>query len=160
MSTNWRFLWVHVTVVLALLLLVMPLPAAVNLFRPDWPLLVLTYWVLALPHRISIGTAFVFGFLVDVMVGTILGVNALGYSVVAFIVAANYAKIRNFSILQQSLLIGLIFAFYHLLIFWLSHFLTGVSFRMAYLWPVLTSMALWPYIFLFLRRFRRKLKMQ
>ena len=68
MSTNWRFLWVHVTVVLALLLLVMPLPAAVNLFRPDWPLLVLTYWVLALPHRISIGTAFVFGFLVDVMV--------------------------------------------------------------------------------------------
>ena len=106
MSTNWRFLWVHVTVVLALLLLVMPLPAAVNLFRPDWPLLVLTYWVLALPHRISIGTAFVFGFLVDVMVGTILGVNALGYSVVAFIVAANYAKIRNFSILQQSLLIG------------------------------------------------------
>ena len=140
MTNNWRFLWVHVTVVLALLLLVMPLPAAVNLFRPDWPLLVLTYWVLALPHRISIGTAFV--------------------SVVAFIVAANYAKIRNFSILQQSLLIGLIFAFYHLLIFWLSHFLTGVSFRMAYLWPVLTSMALWPYIFLFLRRFRRKLKIQ
>ena len=123
--TNWRFLWVHFTIVFALLLLVMPLPAAVNLFRPDWPLLVLSYWVLALPHRVSIGTAFVVGFFVDVMVGTVLGVNVLGYSIMAFILAANYAKIRNFSILQQSLLLGLLLAFFHLLIFWLSHFLTG-----------------------------------
>jgi len=113
-----------------------------------------------LPHRASIGTAFVIGFLVDVMVGTVLGVNALGYSVVTFIVAANYLKIRNFSILQQALLIGMLLALYHLVLFWLSHFLTGVYFRAAYLWPVLTGMLVWPYIFLFLRRMRRQLKIQ
>ena len=160
MQSNWRFLWIHLTLLLALLLAVMPLPAEVKLFRPDWPLLVLCYWVLALPHRASIGTAFIMGFLVDVMVGTVLGVNALGYSVVTFIVAANYLKIRNFSILQQALLIGMLLALYHLLLFWLSHFLTGVYFRAAYLWPVLTGMLVWPYIFLFLRRMRRQLKIQ
>ncbi len=158
MQSNWRFLWIHLTLLLALLLAVMPLPAEVKLFRPDWPLLVLSYWVLALPHRASIGTAFVMGFLVDVMVGTVLGVNALGYSVVTFIVAANYLKIRNFSILQQALLIGMLLALYHLVLFWLSHFLTGVYFRAAYLWPVLTGMLVWPYVFLFLRRMRRQLK--
>ncbi|MDZ7903613.1 MAG: rod shape-determining protein MreD [Rheinheimera sp.] len=149
MSTNWRFLWVHVTVVFRAIAGGDATASWQSIYFGQIGHYCADVLVLALPHRISIGTAFVFGFLVDVMVGTILGVNALGYSVVAFIVAANYAKIRNFSILQQSLLIGLIFAFYHLLIFWLSHFLTGVSFRMAYLWPVLTSMALWPYIFYF-----------
>ena len=77
-----------------------------------------------------------------------------------FIVAANYLKIRNFSILQQALLIGMLLALYHLLLFWLSHFLTGVYFRAAYLWPVLTGMLVWPYVFLFLRRMRRQLKIQ
>lgn len=160
MQQSWRFLWIHLTLLLALMLAVMPLPAEVKLFRPDWPLLVLCYWVLALPHRVSIGTAFVMGFLVDVMVGTVLGVNALGYSVVTFVVAANYLKIRNFSILQQALLLGMLLALYHLVLFWLSHFLTGVYFRAAYLWPVLTGMLVWPYIFLFLRRMRRQLKIQ
>lgn len=160
MQQSWRFLLIHLTLLLALMLAVMPLPAEVKLFRPDWPLLVLCYWVLALPHRVSIGTAFVMGFLVDVMVGTVLGVNALGYSVVTFVVAANYLKIRNFSILQQALLLGMLLALYHLVLFWLSHFLTGVYFRAAYLWPVLTGMLVWPYIFLFLRRMRRQLKIQ
>ncbi len=158
MQQNWRFLWIHLTLMLALLLTVMPLPVEVKLFRPDWPLLVLCYWVLALPHRASIGTAFVLGFIVDVMVGTVLGVNAFGYSVVCFIMAANYLKIRNFSILQQALLVGMLLALYHLLVFWLSHFLTGVFFRAAYLWPVLTGALVWPYVFLFLRRMRRQLK--
>lgn len=160
MQNSWRFLYIHLTLLLALLLNVMPLPAAVKLFRPDWPLLVLCYWVLALPHRTNIGTAFVLGFLVDVMVGTVLGVNAFGYSVICFVVAANHLKIRNFSVLQQSLLVGLLLALYHLVVFWLSHFLTGVYFRSAYLWPVLTGMIVWPYIFWFLRRTRRQFKIQ
>ncbi len=122
MQHSWRFLLIHLTLLLGLLLTVMPLPAMVKLFRPDWPLLVLCYWVLALPHRTSIGTAFVYGFLIDVMVGTVLGVNAFGYALIAFIVAANHLKIRNFSVLQQSLLVGLLLALYHLLIFWCSHF--------------------------------------
>lgn len=160
MQHSWRFLIIHVTVLLALLLTVTPLPTMVKLFRPDWPLLVLCYWVLALPHRISIGTAFAYGFLVDVLVGTVLGINAFGYSLIAFIIAANHLKIRNFSVLQQSLLIGLLLAFYHLLVFWGSHFLNGVYFRAAYLWPVLTGMIVWPYIFWFLRRTRRHFKVQ
>jgi rod shape-determining protein MreD len=45
-------------------------------------------------------------------------------------------------------------------VFWLSHFLTGVYFRAAYLWPVLTGMIVWPYIFWFLRRTRRQFKIQ
>jgi rod shape-determining protein MreD len=155
-----RLFWLYLTLLLALLLVVMPLPAEVRMFRPDWPLLVLAYWALALPQRVSIGTAFTLGFIVDVMVGTVLGVNSAGYAVFIYIISANHLKIRNFSILQQSLLLGLLLLLYHFIIFGLSHFLTGVYFRAAYLWPVLSGMLVWPYIFLFLRRFRRQLKIQ
>ena len=144
----------------ALILTVMPMPQLVKLARPDWVLLVLMYWTMALPQRISVGTAFFSGFIVDVLVGTVLGVNALAFSVVIFIVAQHHLKIRNFSIVQQSLLLGLLLALYQLLLFWLSHFLTGVYFMPQYLWPVVTGMLVWPWLFWLLRRYRRQLKIQ
>ena len=139
--------FIYLSLLVALLLTVMPMPQQVKLFRPDWALLVVMYWTLALPGRVNILTAFVLGFLTDVLVGTVLGVNALAFSVVTFIVAVNHLKIRNFSVIQQALLLGLFLALYHLLLFWLSHFLTGVYFLPAYLWPVLTGMLVWPWLF-------------
>ncbi|MDP4945539.1 rod shape-determining protein MreD [Alishewanella sp. SMS8] len=152
--------FIYLSLITALLLTVIPVPFQFSLFRPDWVLLVLMYWTLALPRRVNIGTAFFMGFLTDVLVGTVLGVNALAFSVVAFVMAVNHLQIRNFGVIQQSLLIGLLLALYQLLLFWLSNFLTGVNFRPAYLWPVLTGMLVWPWLFWFLRRYRRQFKIQ
>lgn len=151
---------IYLSLFIALLLTVIPMPQMVKLARPDWTLLVLMYWTMALPQRVSVGTAFVIGFIVDVLVGTVLGVNALAFAVVIFVVALHHLKIRNFSVLQQALLMGLLLALYQLILFWLSHFLTGVYFRPQYLWPVLTGMLMWPWLFWLLRRFRRQLKIQ
>jgi rod shape-determining protein MreD len=155
-----RIGFIYLSLFVALILTVMPMPQLVKLARPDWVLLVLMYWTMALPQRISVGTAFFSGFIVDVLVGTVLGVNALAFSVVIFIVAQHHLKIRNFSIVQQSLLLGLLLALYQLLLFWLSHFLTGVYFMPQYLWPVATGMLVWPWLFWLLRRYRRQLKIQ
>ncbi|KUM53958.1 MULTISPECIES: rod shape-determining protein MreD [Rheinheimera] len=155
-----RIGFIYLSLFVALILTVMPMPQLVKLARPDWVLLVLMYWTMALPQRISVGTAFFSGFIVDVLVGTVLGVNALAFSVVIFIVAQHHLKIRNFSIVQQSLLLGLLLALYQLLLFWLSHFLTGVYFMPQYLWPVVTGMLVWPWLFWLLRRYRRQLKIQ
>jgi rod shape-determining protein MreD len=155
-----RIGFIYLSLFVALILTVMPMPQLVKLARPDWVLLVLMYWTMALPQRISVGTAFFSGFIVDVLVGTVLGVNALAFSVVIFIVAQHHLKIRNFSIVQQSLLVGLLLALYQLLLFWLSHFLTGVYFMPQYLWPVVTGMLVWPWLFWLLRRYRRQLKIQ
>ncbi|WP_019677309.1 rod shape-determining protein MreD [Arsukibacterium perlucidum] len=160
MRRNGGLGFIYLSLLVALLLTVMPMPQQVKLFRPDWALLVVLYWTMALPGRVNILTAFLLGFLTDVLIGTVLGVNALAFSVVTFIVAVNHLKIRNFSVIQQALLIGLFLALYHLLLFWLSHFLTGVYFLPAYLWPVLTGMLVWPWLFWLLRRYRRQFKIQ
>ena len=160
MRKTGRMGFVYLSLFVALLLTVMPMPQVVKLARPDWALLVLMYWTMALPQRVSVVTAFFTGFTVDVLVGTVLGVNALAFSVVIFVVAQHHLKIRNFSVVQQSLLLGLLLALYQLLLFWLSHFLTGVYFMPQYLWPVITGMLVWPWLFWLLRRYRRQLKIQ
>ena len=83
-----------VTLFLAGLLEVVPLPEDLNWLRPDWLLLVLMYWVLALPHRVGVLWGFVVGLYHDVLVGTTLGQWALAYSLGAYFMLAAYKRMR------------------------------------------------------------------
>lgn len=143
--------------IIALVLQIVPLPIQVDLYRPDWVLVVLSYWCMALPHRVNVGIAFVTGIAVDILVGTTLGIHSLGLSICVYILAANYQRLRNYSVWQQAIVIGLLSSLYHLLTFWVQHLLTDIYFQVDYLWPVLTSMVIWPWVFWLLRKTRRQL---
>ena len=45
------------TLVVALMLTFLPLPAGVAMFRPDWMALALIYWTMMLPRTWSVGSA-------------------------------------------------------------------------------------------------------
>ncbi|CAM4463925.1 rod shape-determining protein MreD [Alteromonas australica] len=145
------------SLIIALVLQIVPLPIQVDLYRPDWVLVVLSYWCMALPHRVNVGIAFVTGIAVDILVGTTLGIHSLGLSICVYILAANYQRLRNYSVWQQAIVIGLLSSLYHLLTFWVQHLLTDIYFQVDYLWPVLTSMVIWPWVFWLLRKTRRQL---
>ena len=153
-------LLIAISIFFALVMALMPLPISFEPYRPDWVLMVLMYWSLAVPHRLNIGTAWVVGLLMDLASGSPLGVNSLTYSVCIFITASNFQKIRNFSLWQQSILIALFLTLYHLMQFWLNHFLMGVYFSPLYMWPVLTGMLCWWWIFLILRKYRRHFRIR
>ena len=148
------------TLLIAVMASIMPMPLSVDAFRPDWVLIVLVYWCLALPNKINIITAWVMGFILDVLLGSVLGIHASAMALTVYIVVVNFQKIRNFSVWQQALIIGVLAALYHLLVFWLQRFLTDAVFLTSYLYPVITSIVFWPWIFLLLRRVRRHFKIQ
>lgn len=143
------------TLLVAVMASIMPLPLNVDAFRPDWVLLVLIYWCMALPSRVNIITAWLMGFLLDVLLGSVLGVHAAAMAIAVFIVAENFQKIRNFSIWQQALITGVLAALYHLVVFWLQRFLIDATFLTSYLYPVITTIVLWPWVFYLLRKVRR-----
>jgi len=143
------------TLLIALMASIMPLPLSVDAFRPDWVLIVLLYWTMALPSHVNIITAWIMGFLLDVLLGSVLGVHAAAMAVAIYIVAESFQKIRNFSVWQQALITGVLAALYHLVVFWLQRLLIDVTFLTSYLYPVITSIILWPWMFLLLRKVRR-----
>ncbi|MFM1896642.1 MAG: hypothetical protein RLZZ385_1716 [Pseudomonadota bacterium] len=157
MNKQAHALWVVLlTFLVAYLLAIVPFPPWAMNFRPEWVALVLIYWVMALPFRIGIGTAWVAGLAMDVLEGSILGLNAMVLAIIAYITLSLHKRLRMFSQMQQS---GLIFALVGLSLI-LSHWLqlaTGqtVASSMMFLMGAVTSAMLWPVIFQLLRHLRR-----
>lgn len=144
------------TFVLGLVLALMPMSLGLAAWRPDWQILVLFYWLMAFPHRVSIGTAFILGIAVDVLLGTTFGIHAAAYSLVAYPVARHYQRIRHFSLLQQAALMGFLVAAERTLAFAVEHYLNNAALLGNYYWPALSSALVWPWLYLLLRKIRRR----
>ncbi len=74
--------------------------------RPYWLALVLAYWVMEEPDRVGLGFAFLIGLAADLVVGSVLGEQALRLVVITFILQRFRARLRFFPMSQQALAIG------------------------------------------------------
>lgn len=149
-------MWVLLTFLLALVLTVLPLPTLLNQARPAFVLLTLVYWVLALPHRYGIFTAFVIGLTLDVISGKMLGLNALLLSLLAYISIKQYSRVRMFTRPMQAAFVLLLVGLTLLLQLWIENAVRPVSIRTSYWLPALTSGVFWFLWFPLLRGIRRR----
>lgn len=143
------------TFFVALCLTLLPLPGWAEPLRPEWVLLALIYWAMALPHRVGLGTAWILGLLVDVAKGAVLGQHALCMAITVYIVLRTYLRVRNFPVWQQSAVVAVLLTVYESLIFMLDGFLGHAL--PAWHWPaIITGAVLWPVVFSLLRGLRRR----
>ena len=71
--------WViFASIFVALFIVAIPVPVSWRGFVPDWSLLVLFYWVLALPGRVGVLLACVVGVLTDLLDGSPVRATAVG----------------------------------------------------------------------------------
>lgn len=144
----------------AFALAMIPLPFWLEVIRPEWVTLVLIYWCLALPHRVSVGMGWLAGMLLDVARGAVLGQHALALAVVAFLVVRLHQRMRLFPIWQQAISVLLLVVISELFIVWIRGMVghPGGGW-MAWL-PAFTSMLIWPVVFSVLRGARRRFKVR
>lgn len=64
--SSLRFLVIYLSLVVAMVLMILPLPDWVQIYRPNWVALVLIYWSMALPKRVGLWFAFFSGIILDV----------------------------------------------------------------------------------------------
>ncbi|WP_149195801.1 rod shape-determining protein MreD [Luteimonas suaedae] len=94
------------SVLVALLLGLLPLPAGLQPFRPYWLALVVAYWVIEDSGSAGLGFAFLVGLLGDLAFGGLLGEQALRLTIMAFILQRFRNQLRFFPMAQQALAIG------------------------------------------------------
>lgn len=149
--------WViPVTFVVALMLTAVPMPDWAVAVRPEWVAMTVIYWSMALPSRVSVGIGWFMGLALDVIKGAVLGQHALGLAVAAYLTIKLHQRIRVFPLWQQAISIGAILAIHMLLVLWVYGITGHEAASLAYWGPLVTSVLLWPWIFLLLRDLRRR----
>lgn len=144
------------SIVLALLLGIMPMPSAIEFARPLWLAMVVAYWVMALPHRVGLLTAWVSGLATDVLHGELLGQYALVMTLLAWIMLLLHQRIRRFPLWQQSLVMLPVLGMAQMLLFWLSSLTGNRAPLLLFLLPALVSALLWPWVVAVLAAVRRR----
>lgn len=144
----------------AFVLEIMPWPVGFQGLRPAWVVLVLIYWALALPDKISVGTAFVAGIVWDVILGSILGVHALVLSLAIYFVSKYHLILRNLSLWLQGILVMLYIIIIRFSIFFVEFVLHSADFNQQELVGSVISGILWPWVFLLMRQIRRRLQLR
>jgi len=144
------------TLVAALALSVVPLPAAAAPFRPDWAPLVLVYWALLTPGHFGLFLAFGIGLAVDTLSGALLGQHALALVIVVYLALRFHLRIRVFPIWQMSATVMVLLALYEFVLFWVDG-AAGVTVPYVERWgPVITGTMLWPLMLGWLTRIRQR----
>ena len=113
-------------------------------WAPDVLAVVLVFWTVHQPLRVSIGAAFVFGLLMDVHQGGLLGQHAMAYTVLSFLGTAVHRRLLWFSVPSQAAQVFPLFVVAHALEL-LLRLMGGGTFPgwWVLLAPVLEA-ALWP----------------
>lgn len=81
---------------------------------PDLLALVLVFWNVHQPRRVGVGVAFLFGLLMDVHEGALLGQHALAYTLLSFVAITMHRRLLWFGVLEQALQVLPLFFAAHL----------------------------------------------
>lgn len=137
-------------IVIALLLMLMPLPTAIQPLKPYWPALVLVYWSLEGGDRVGVGTAFGIGLAADLLNGALLGDQALRLAVMVFIAVRFRSRLRFFPMWQQTLAVWLLLLNNHVLQALIRAFAGDPAMpALSWLAPEIGAV-IWPFAFLLL----------
>jgi rod shape-determining protein MreD len=143
------FIWLSLLAALMLNLL----PPARIIGYPDFLALALAFWCVREPRRINIGTAWTFGFLMDIADAALLGQHALCYAALAYSASFLAKRLQWFPLSQQALhMLPLLFGTQVLMM--VTNFVAGgmfpgwgfflTSLTSALLWPVVSFLLLLP----------------
>ncbi len=155
-SRSWI---IYFTILIAYLFLIIPLKSTSALLaqlRPELAILVVFYWCLASPERVGLGTAWVVGIFQDALTGSLIGLHALSFVIISFVIIRFYQRIRVSSLLSQTITIFILLLIHKLLFLWPISAAGKSAIGFEYWYSAFTGALIWPLLFILLRKIRTK----
>lgn len=117
------------SVLVALILTVLPLPPLLDVVRPAFLVLTVLYWSVNAPRTGGLAIGFFAGLALDVFQGPVLGEHALALSLVTYIAVREHQRIRSKPAIQQALIVFAALVVYEVVLFmidgWTGHPITS-----------------------------------
>lgn len=134
---------IYLSLLVALLCQLFPWVGQGIIFRPDFMMVVLLYWLLRAPNLCNVGTAWVAGMLVDLATGSLLGQHALSFCFTAYVALSYQRRLVLFNKGQLLAYVALLLVIQRIVILLLKLFAGNESPDWLYLLPIATGLLLW-----------------
>lgn len=144
----------YLTMVVATLLAIVPLPEPVEVLWPFWMALAMIYWTLEAPRFVSLGFAFAAGLLLDLLTASLLGLHALRLVILVYIVLRFRARLRFFPPWQLGLSVFGLLLNDRIILLWINTLAGEALPPLSYWLAPFVGALLWPPVFLILDRLR------
>ncbi|MFL2706254.1 MAG: rod shape-determining protein MreD [Gammaproteobacteria bacterium] len=156
-------LFISLSLIIFLIIDLFSFPISINEIKPALLILCFIYWNIALPEKINLLFVLVFGFLLDLINGTLLGMYPLILLIISYFSQRYFYQFRPFTFIQQCLVIFLVFFSIKILLAIdfndinpNSLTLADKDYVISSLWYSLLNSLSWPLIFFLLRAYRRR----
>jgi rod shape-determining protein MreD len=132
------------SVLVALILTVLPLPPWADVVRPAFLVLTVIYWSVNAPRAGGLAIGFFAGLLLDVFQGPVLGEHALALSLITYIAVREHQRIRSKPAIQQALIVFAALILYEVVLFMIDGW-TGNPVTSPLRWVhTVTGALIWP----------------
>jgi len=145
-KTSGTSRFMHLSLLIALLLTLIPWPLAVSMIQPHWLALLVAYWSLNVTNSRVMYVAFIYGLMLDILMGSLLGKHGMSLVALSFLVTKSAKQLRMTS-MGQLLVMVLVLLFNDIIIRavidWLSY---GYKPKSSDLLPLLSAALIWPWL--------------
>ena len=121
-----RRLWVlPATFVVAFVMFALPVGEEWKSYMPAWVTLVLIYWCLATPEKITLGTGWLIGLGLDILAFGLLGRYALTKTLITYLTRRVALRVRVYPVWQQSVFVLMLLALESVILVAIGYLIEG-----------------------------------
>jgi rod shape-determining protein MreD len=156
MKKNKKILIIVLSFFCSFILAVIPFSAELNDYRPAIPAIVMIYWCLKAPQYIGVINGWFIGLGFDVLHGSVLGQNALGFTLIAYASLLYDSRFKFSPRSQQMVFVFMLVVLYITVTGKISQIFASGDFTMTHLKGALLTPPIWLLLVTLFRRIESK----
>ena len=102
------FMLIWGSIIVALILSIIKLPAFLSDYLPNYASLVLMVWVVAFPNKVNVFSGWITGLFMDFLLGTTLGIHAAAFSFMIWLLHSQFESFRFYSLVEVTVVVAIL----------------------------------------------------